>query len=385
MLPFVRMFEYGNVAPIQPKIIQMECLNGGVYLLYDNGELYYRGRNSNGLAGDGTNTSKSSSWILSNTNVAMLSKGVSNYAVVRKKDNTFWMTGSYNLFDVSGWTKYRWNDVTSNFSEVSSNLICVYCNGGGVLTLRSDGTLYAFGTSTSGQLGFGSATTINTFTKVAESVSTNPDNVIAVLGGCYYIDENNRLFATGVNTNGQLGIGSTVNALSFTLVNTGTTYPVVKSIMANANGANILAYKSDDSAYVTAASGYLSYIGTGQTSGIGTIFSNYAALNNPDNFNILKLSTSLGNTNAMLVVTDKGVYATGMNNYYQLGTDNSTNQTSYVKVVGLPDDADTTTIRFLGGTAEGSACVYRDKLYVSGVLGQWGAGYPKFTELEIPY
>lgn len=388
MLPFVRMFDYGNVAPTQPQIKQMEFVNSGVYLLYDNGELYYRGRNANGQMGDGTNTIKNTEWYLSNTNVEMISRGISTIPMIMKKDNTFWMSGSFNLFGITGWVNYTWTDVTSYFSSVASGLVSFHSNSGGVFVLKNDGTLHAAGRNTNGQMGMGSVSSTTTFIEVANSINPNPENIRTVTDGCYYVSNDNKLYGTGVNSNGRLGVGTTLNVTSFSLANSGTaistTYPLVKSVMAISNGANILASTSDNSNTVVLASGTLSGVGTGNTSGTSSSFEYYSPMNSTD-FKILKLSTTLGNTSAMLVMTDNGVYATGNNSNFQLGTGNNTTQNVYVKSIGLPDNTNTSTIRFFGSGNEGSACVYHNSLYVTGVLSQWGDSYNTFTLFDTPY
>ena len=389
MIPFARIVKYGNEVQLPPTVKQLEFTSSGVYLLYTNGELYYRGRNGSGNIGNGSSSgSYYNSWHLANTNVDSIARGISSIPVIRKNDNTFWMSGTYNMFSKPDFVQYTWNDVTTYFSTVQSNMVSMHGTSSGLFVLRTDGSLWAVGVNTNGQMGLGAASSATVFTQVASGVNPTHESVRTATSACFYITPDNKLYSTGQNNFGQLGIGSTTNATSFTLVNAGspitTSYPVVKDVMAIGTGTNILSANTGDTVTAALAAGSLPNIGSGSSTGTSIQF-NYFNPMNSASFKILKLATTLGSASNMLVMTDKGIYGTGNAQYYQLGNASSTAQVGYVPAQGLPADASLDNIKFFGSSSEGSACLYKNQLYVSGVTGQWGATYRTFTILATPY
>jgi alpha-tubulin suppressor-like RCC1 family protein len=114
------------------------------------------------------------------------------------------------------------------------------------LALRSDGTIWAFGDNSSGQLGDGSGATTN----FPVQVGTDSDwNSITAHGNISYgIKNNNTLYAWGANNKGQLGDTTTVNKLSPVLVGTNTNSFVIAA--TSSNGGSI-----SPSGALTAAAG----------------------------------------------------------------------------------------------------------------------------------
>ncbi|HBC8437377.1 TPA: hypothetical protein KE178_005265, partial [Escherichia coli] len=53
MLPFARMFKYGNIAPDKPNIKKILANNYNVAVLTNSGDLYVRGDNAYGILGLG--------------------------------------------------------------------------------------------------------------------------------------------------------------------------------------------------------------------------------------------------------------------------------------------------------------------------------------------
>jgi len=79
------------------------------------------------------------------------------------------------------------------------------------VALKSDGTVWAFGSNGYGQLGLGTIIQANTPTKIP-----NLDNVIAISAGEYHslaLKSNGTVWAFGGNWSGQLGIGTTTKSL----------------------------------------------------------------------------------------------------------------------------------------------------------------------------
>lgn len=103
------------------------------------------------------------------------------------------------------------------------------------LALRSDGTIWAFGNNTHGQLGDGSNATVN----LPVQVGTDSDwkSIVAHGDLSFGIKNNNTLHAWGANDKGQLGDTSTVDKFSPVLVATNTNSFVITATAGN--GGNI--------------------------------------------------------------------------------------------------------------------------------------------------
>lgn len=79
------------------------------------------------------------------------------------------------------------------------------------LVARADGTVWAWGDNTLGQLGNGSVTSSSTPTQVLVAAATPLTDVIALAQGCgtsYAVRADGAVFAWGSNDHGQLGIGT---------------------------------------------------------------------------------------------------------------------------------------------------------------------------------
>jgi alpha-tubulin suppressor-like RCC1 family protein len=93
------------------------------------------------------------------------------------------------------------------------------------LALKSTGTLWACGLNSSGQLGLGDATSRNVFTQVGEET-----NWAKISAGTFFslaIKEDGTLWATGSNGSGQLGLGEKGSQVSFTNVESRNTWDVI--------------------------------------------------------------------------------------------------------------------------------------------------------------
>jgi len=105
-------------------------------------------------------------------------------------NNTFGLLGDNRALT----TYFSWTSISSGGSHTSA--------------IRSDGTLWAWGLNTAGQLGDGTAT------NKSSPVQVGTSSWVSVSSGGYHtiaLDKNYVLYTWGLNSNGQLGDGTTVN------------------------------------------------------------------------------------------------------------------------------------------------------------------------------
>jgi alpha-tubulin suppressor-like RCC1 family protein len=154
------------------------------------------------------------------------------------------------------------------FTEVSSlggkNIVAIYAGYTHSLALGDDGKVYAAGHNSEGQLGLGDSgygTDRNSFTEVS---SLNGKRIIAISAGIYHslaIDSDGKVYATGWNLYGQLGFGDRNSRNTFGEV------PSLKgkNIVAIAAGSGqSFAVGSDGKIYASGDNSY-GHLGLGDT------------------------------------------------------------------------------------------------------------------------
>ncbi len=142
------------------------------------------------------------------TNWVSVSAG-SNHVVAIKSDNTVWAWGSNSAgqtgVDSSFAAKTTPQQVMLN--GAAFNATAVSAGYFYTLAIRSDNTLWAWGTNFEGSLGVGSATA-NSFVPVQIGSASNWQFVSAGNGHSFAINSSGELWAWGRSSEGQLGIGS---------------------------------------------------------------------------------------------------------------------------------------------------------------------------------
>ncbi|EON7636985.1 hypothetical protein ABV23_RS00640 [Escherichia coli] len=167
MLPFVRMLEYGNIAP-EPKPLfknRLQCSADAKFYLHTNGNLYWFGSSSYGQGGNGSLNS-STAWTLVNTNVVRYWGGVQGTIAI-KKDGTIWYTGTSSVIPViASNTNGVWVDVTSHFADfgVSADDIDSIVISACMRVFLKNGKWFFCGAGSGGVFGNGSSASVSQFT-----------------------------------------------------------------------------------------------------------------------------------------------------------------------------------------------------------------------------
>ena len=156
-----------------------------------------------------------------------------HYSVARKNDGSLWSWGDYNNAGELGvgdtlahetptqvGTDTDWNIVSCGTAPVADDAF-TSDDTGHTLAVKDNGTLWAWGSNTNGELGLGTADTSAHATPV--QVGTGTDWVWAAAGAhcSFAITLDGSLYAWGKNTNGRLGLGDTADRATPTLVGTG--------------------------------------------------------------------------------------------------------------------------------------------------------------------
>ena len=212
----------------------------------------------------------------------------------------------------------------------------VRCSGAGAfMVLMSDKTLWAAsGVNSTGFLGLGSTSTLGNFTQIATGVDDFEfagDNQPAYYS--LFILQGTTLKGAGYNGYGTLGTGNTTNQTSFVTIGTNIT----KIRLGGDYATALLALKADGTMWGVGfnTSGCL---GSGGASNLTTLTS-ITALNTilatdaPVDWCV---SSFAGSGSSALVTTSGRGYATGSNDLGQLGVGDFTDRTAWTEVCWQP-------------------------------------------------
>jgi alpha-tubulin suppressor-like RCC1 family protein len=199
------------------------------------------GLNGSGQLGDNTTIQKASPVTVSNlTDVGAVAAGAS-HSLALKNDGTVWVWG----LNANG----QLGDNTTTLRKIPvqvsglTGIVAIAAGANHSLAVKSDGTVWAWGLNTNGQLGDGTTTSPK---KVPGQVSVLTGGV-TVSGGTSHslaVKTDGTVWAWGLNTSGQVGDNTTTQRLSPVQV---TSLAGVADI--DAGGTHSLAVKTDGTAW----------------------------------------------------------------------------------------------------------------------------------------
>ena len=234
------------------------------------------------------------------------------------------------------------------------------------LALLPDGSILAWGNNGQGQLGNGSTTNSTTPVQVNLPSGALATDVAAGFDHSLAVTADGRVFAWGNNSNGQLGNGQS-GGISSTPVQ--VNLPSGAEAVAVAGGAAFsLALTSDNRVFAWGnnSSGQL---GNGTTGGIS---STPVQVNLPAD--ALPVAIAAGSGHGLVVTADGRVFAWGSNSSGQLGNGTTGGSSSTPVQVNLPAGAE--AVAAAGGNAYSLALMADGRVFAWGEngLGQLGNG-----------
>ncbi len=182
----------------------------GSYALTSTGQVYSWGENTSGSVGDGTTTNRTNPVLLGGLSGITAIDGSTDNGYALKNNGTVWAWGQNSYGQIG-------NGVTGanvlSPVQVSglTNVIAISSNGYHCLALKNDGTVWAWGYNSNGQLGDG--TTSNRNVPVQVSGLTNVASISAGYMHSLAVKNNGTVSVWGQNNFGQLGDGTTIGRL----------------------------------------------------------------------------------------------------------------------------------------------------------------------------
>jgi alpha-tubulin suppressor-like RCC1 family protein len=193
------------------------------------------------------------------------------------------------------------------FDDISSLSYLLDAAPGHTIAIKSDGTIWGIGINIYGQLGLGDNDERTAFTQITEyngrpqSVSSGSYHTILMMA-------NKSIWGTGLNDNGQLGIGDTTNRNTFTQITSIGGRP--QSISCGASHTIVLMTNN-------------TIWGTGRNNegqlGLGNIISQTTLTQMIIPSGRIPKSISCGDSHTIVLMMDNTIWGTGANNDGQLG------------------------------------------------------------------
>ena len=285
-----------------------------------DGTMWAWGRSIDGQLGLGDITHRSSPvQIGALTNWAQVSAGLGDHSLAIKTDGTLWAWGR-NTFGQLGL-----GDITSRSSPVQvgalTNWYQVSSGAAYSLAVKTDGTLWGWGYNFSGEIGDGTTTarsspvqvgSLTNWSQVTSGGSAD-DNTYSLA-----VKTDGTLWAWGINTSGQLGLGDRTHRSSPVQVGTLTNWYQVSS-----GTAHSLAVKTDGTLWAWG-------INTNGRLGLGDITSRSSPVQVGALTNWKQVSNGL--SQVLAVKTDGTLWAWGFNGSGRLGLGDTTARSSPVQV-----------------------------------------------------
>lgn len=239
--------------------------------------------------------------------------------------------------------------------------------------LMTDGTLYAAGRNTSGQLGLGnSVTSAPVWTQVTNLSGKTPSQISAGGFATFLVMTDGTLYATGEGGFGQTSFGK----FSPTLYNfTQVTLPAGKTVKkAGQAGYNALILMTDGTLYGT-GDNYWNNVVVGGGNGSGTGYLRECPLPTGK----LVSQFLFGGKHTVILTTDGLLYGVGENTEGQLGLGSSTTRANNWTSISIPDgktvaqlsgNSNSTVLLMTDGTIYGAGANTSGELGVN-IFGDW--------------
>ena len=302
----------------------ISCGSSHTMVLMSDGSIYGCGSNSSGQLGDGTNTTRSTLTLLTNSTgktPVSISCGFS-HTIVLMSDGSVYGCGG-NLFRQLGdETGIPRKTLTLMTNSTGKTPVSIACGNSHTIVLMSDGSVYGCGYNNNSQLGDGTTTTRSTLTLMTNSTGKTPVSISCGNTYTMVLMSDGSVYGCGYNNNSQLGNGTTTTSSTLTLM-TNSTGKTPVSISCGDSHTMVL--MSDRSVYGCGLNS-LGQLGSGTT----TTSSTLTLMTNSTGKT--PVSISCGNNHTIVLMSDGSVYGCGFNGSGQLGDGTSTTRTTLTRM-----------------------------------------------------
>lgn len=316
-----------NSSNTDSKATRVIMQNNTRYALFADGSLFAWGDNTNGLLGLGLAESK----VTTPQKITSINGFIKEIAVNKSKFSVFAITDDNSLY---AWGDNQYGQIgignnngiintPAKIDGITGSIKKIYTGYHSSYAVTDDNSIYTWGQNQNGQLGLGlDNITVNTPAKI-NGITGNIKEFINNHFAVYVLTDDNSLYLWGDNQNGELGLGA-----ERPIVNTPVKIDnlgAVKNIYPAMFATFIVT--TDNSLYASGANNY------GQL-GLGNLEKRYA---------FEKVSGYTGNINKIysnlsctyMLTDDNSLYDWGSNSYGELGLGDDINRFKPEKVNGI--------------------------------------------------
>ena len=322
-------------------------VSGHTIALKSDGTVWAWGINNVGQLGDGTtfNSINVPSLVLGLSNVTDVDAG-GNHSVALKSDSSIWGWGQ-NTFRQSGDVAQDSRPRAGRIEGLTGTFTAVSAGGAHSLALRSDGTVWGWGSNGGGELGNGT-TAFSTYPAVQASGLTNVVSISAGYGFSLAVKGDGTLWGWGSNHDSVLALPS-----STVFSNTPIQITSITDVRAVAGGGtHTLALKNDGTVWAWGENSQ-GQLGSGEGFGTFATPRRVVGLTNV-------VAVSAGNRHSLALKSDGTVWSWGNNVHGQLGNDSTNNSNVPILVSNL------------NATAITAGDIHSGALMGNGTIRMWG-------------
>ena len=247
----------------------ISCSSGNMQTIYlkVNGSLWSTGSNAHGQLGDGTTTDRTNPVRVLQplggavSNIVKFASGHS-HNILLKGDSSVWGVG-YNdrgqIGDLSNTNRTNPVEVLDSSGEPLSSVKDISAGWAHSLFLMKDGTVQATGRNDHGQLGDGTNFDRTSSVPVLDSGGSPFSDVTAISAGAFhslFLKSDGSVWATGENSDGRLGDGTTISRSNPVQVMDGTGVPLSDIIAISGGEMHSVLLKSDGTVWAMGYNGY---------------------------------------------------------------------------------------------------------------------------------
>lgn len=208
---------------------QMASSKSAGHALYANGTVTSWGTNSYGILGNGNTTGSKVEYsevsLIDSSNQEITdAKGIAaafEHAMVLREDGTVWAWGRNHVGQLGNGTTTtgvtaKAQQVKRTDNTVLDNIVKIEVGNSCSYALDSDGNVWSWGIGTNGQLGNGKTANSSKANYVLTEDGEVLSNVVDIQAGldiCLAITSDKKVYAWGLNANGEFGNGTTESSL----------------------------------------------------------------------------------------------------------------------------------------------------------------------------